>query len=129
MQGRFVVGIMLLPLLVAAGGHDHGCGGGGAPTEAACDPSLTWENFGQSFMSKYCIACHAEQRTGGGRRGAPADHNYDTEAGVFADPDHVALAAGAGPLIVNDSMPPYGPEPTREEREQLAAWLACATEE
>ena len=119
--------VVLVGSLLFLMGHDHGgCGGGGgAPTEATCDPRLTWDNFGADFTRKYCTKCHATTVDGGERRGAPGDHNYDTREGFAQDLDHVDAAAAFGPAAENDSMPPYGPSPTQLEREQLGQWVAC----
>lgn len=119
---RIVLGLVLLATLM---GHDHGCGNDGAPTEASCDPRLRWDNFGHDFVTRYCTSCHSSEPQGGHRRGAPPDHNYDTQEGVPMDPTHLDIAAAAGPAARNDFMPPYGPMPTLVEREQLGAWLAC----
>ncbi len=122
---RYLLGFAMLALLM---GHDHaGCGGNsdGAATESDCDPRLRWDNFGQDFMTRYCTSCHSSELTGGERRGAPPDHNYDTREGVQEDPTHLDLAAAAGPAAHNEYMPPYGPTPTLAEREDLGRWLAC----
>lgn len=121
---RIVLGFALLLVLM---GHDHGgCGGNeGAPTTSDCDPRLRWDSFGKGFMTTYCTSCHSSELRGGERRGAPPDHDYDTQEGVQVDPTHLDLAAAAGPGAHNDSMPPYGPSPTLAEREQLGRWLAC----
>jgi uncharacterized membrane protein len=120
--------LWIAPLLVFLMGHDHGggCGGdSGTPTESTCDPRLTYDNFGRAFMAAYCTKCHASDVSGGQRRGAPEDHDYDTIEGVQEDPTHVDLASAAGPAGKNTRMPPYGAMPTDLEREQLGQWLAC----
>ena len=119
--------IFLVPMLVLLMGHDHGgCGGAtGSPTEATCDPRLTYDNFGQAFMTTYCTRCHSSEVAGGQRRGAPDDHDYDTREGVQADPTHIELASAMGPAAKNSRMPPYGAMPTDHERELLGQWLAC----
>lgn len=119
--------VLSLCLLAFTMGHDHGgCGSvDGDPTEAACDPRLRWDNFGQSFMDRYCTSCHSSAIHGGNRRGAPPDHNYDSIEGVQKDLDHLDRAAAAGPAADNEAMPPYGPAPTADERAQLGAWIAC----
>ena len=63
--------------------------------------------------------------TGGQRRGAPDDHNFDTQAGVQKDLDHVDEASASGPGAHNTYMPPYGPMPTDDERADLGRWIAC----
>jgi hypothetical protein len=120
-------GTLAMTMLVFLMGHDHGgCGGGdGPPTEASCDPRLRWDNFGSTFMTQYCTTCHSSKVQGGQRRGAPTDHDFDTQDGVQASIDHIDATAGSGPGATNVYMPPYGPTPTTFEREQLASWLAC----
>lgn len=102
----------------------------GPPTEAVCPPNstLTYDNFGETFMTNYCTRCHASTLTGTARQGAPAFHDFDTLEGVMQVADHIDEAAGAGPAAVNEFMPiDDGPKPTLEEREQLAEWIACGT--
>ena len=76
-------------------------------------------------MTRYCTACHSSTVHGGQRRGAPTDHDFDSQAGVQDALDHIDATAGAGPGATNDYMPPYGPTPSAFERAQLAGWLAC----
>lgn len=119
--GRVCLGFVLLVFTM---GHDHGCSSiDGQPSGAGCPPdsTLTYENFGQPFMESYCIHCHASWLQGGGqRRGAPVDHDFDTQLGVQVEIDHIDRAAAG-----SDAMPPYGPRPTADERTELAEWLAC----
>jgi len=123
MLRRGAFGILVLAFTM---GHDHGgCDNPGAPTGAECDPRLRWDNFGADFMARYCTGCHSTQVSGGQRRGAPDDHNFDTQDGVQLDLDHVDAASASGPAAHNTYMPPYGPMPTDFEREQLGQWLAC----
>lgn len=85
----------------------------GTPTGAVCDESLelTWETFGQDFMHAYCVDCHSSYRT----LAAVQDHG-----------DIIDELSGAGPDALNRLMPESGsPQPTTEERELLATWLAC----
>lgn len=81
--------------------------------------TLTWENFGQSFMASYCNRCHSA--ADGDRYGAPDGYDFSTHAGVVAYKDRVFIRAAD----TNDSMPP-GPDtiPSRA-RMKLAEWLAC----
>jgi hypothetical protein len=112
------------------------------PTGAVCpdpDPmTLTWDSFGEQFMTTYCTACHSTELSHSMRNGAPLYHDYDTLAGVLKIPDHVDENAGAGPEAVNTRMPPSRcpsvpggkldrdcPEPTEAERTELAVWVAC----
>jgi len=66
---------------------------------------------------------------GDARKGAPADHNFDTFAGIHRFADHIDERAAAGPNAVNTGMPPAEAteKPTEAERRQLGEWLACET--
>jgi hypothetical protein len=113
-----------------------------APTETVCpdpDPmTLTWDNFGQSFMATYCTLCHSSTLARAQRNGAPVFHDYDTLDGVLRIPDHVDEVAGAGPASHNNAMPPSEcpsmpggsldrdcKKPSEAERTNLAQWIAC----
>lgn len=130
--------ILLFALLTA-------CGPSPTPTGTVCpdpDPmTLTWENFGQPFMTKYCTWCHESDLPRSQRNGAPLYHDFDTLLGVLETPDHIDEQAGAGPDATNEFMPPDRcPSipggsldtdcaiPTKEERRQLAEWIACERE-
>jgi hypothetical protein len=110
-------------------GHDHDTGEGefGPPTESVCPEgsTLTWENFGNTFMQTYCTRCHASTLTGADRQGAPLYHDFDSLQGVLAVADHVDRKAAAGPAATNELMPISAPTPTLEERQKLGEWLAC----
>ena len=113
------------------------------PTGATCtDPSLTYASFGRAFMDKYCINCHHHCLKISQRNGAPLFHDFDYAEGATGPWDHIDQQAGWGPKAHNDFMPGYGtggqcpsqlggaldepcPEPTDEERTQLATWMAC----
>jgi hypothetical protein len=112
------------------------------PTMAVCpdpDPgTLTWDNFGQKFMSDFCTDCHASALVHSQRNGAPLYHDYDTLTGVLEIPDHIDQWAGAGPAATNTVMPPSScpstpggslnrdcPQPTEQQRMDLSVWLAC----
>ncbi len=112
------------------------------PTGAVCpdpDPmSLTWDSFGDHFMTTYCTSCHDSTLTHAQRNGAPLYHDYDMLSGVLETVDHVDEYAGAGPKASNSDMPPSRcpsvpggsldrdcPQPTEDERTQLSVWLAC----
>lgn len=101
----------------------------GPPTESVCPPpaeqTLTWENFGQPFMTDYCTDCHDSKKRGADRNGAPSFHDFDSVYGVRAVWEHVDETSAAGPAAVNDGMPEDDPKPTLEERYKLGEWLAC----
>lgn len=99
----------------------------GASSGAVCPDGgsdLTYDNFGKDFFSAYCVSCHASTLTGAARVGAPANHDFDTLAGIRAQIDHIDETTAAGPSATNTSMPPSG-GPTEAERTKLGEWLAC----
>jgi hypothetical protein len=116
--------LALASLLVVTGCEDSIWG---PPTESTCpeDSQLTYENFGQPFMTKYCTRCHDSAKTGAARHGAPSFHDFDTLFGVLAVADHIDETAAAGPAAVNEGMPEDGLKPTSIERRRLGEWLAC----
>jgi hypothetical protein len=118
------------------------CGSSPAPTGAVCpdpDPmTLTYDNFGRDFMTKYCTWCHASNLPRSQRSGAPLYHDFDSLLGVLQVVDHIDEQAGYGPEAKNQFMPPDRcpttpggsldrdcPKPTAQERTNLAVWLAC----
>lgn len=136
MSRTFTRAVFAATLFVCATGHGGGCCGGedeifGPPTQATCPPdsTLTYANFGEPFMTDYCIRCHSSQLEGPARMGAPLFHDFDTYEGIVPVADHIDETAGSGPAATNDSMPLNGPQPSLEEREQLAEWIACGLPE
>src|SRR5678815_3397097 len=118
------------------------CGPRPTPTGTECpdpDPyTLTYDNFGRDFMTRYCIWCHDSTLPRSQRNGAPIYHDYDTLEGVRTTIDHVDEQAGFGPDAENTFMPPDKcpstigggldkscDKPTADERRNLAMWLAC----
>jgi uncharacterized membrane protein len=99
----------------------------GPPTESTCPPAstLTYDNFGKNFMTKYCTRCHSSELTGADRMGAPSFHDFDTIFGIRAVSNHIDETTAAGPAVTNKGMPPDSPSPTLEERTQLGEWIAC----
>ncbi|HEX3763793.1 MAG TPA: hypothetical protein VHW23_34090 [Kofleriaceae bacterium] len=129
---------ILLGLLIA------GCSTSNPPTstKALCptpDPmTLTWDNFGQGFMTEFCTDCHSSTLLHSQRNGAPLYHDYDTLMGVLEIPDHIDQWSGSGPAATNTLMPPSQcpsmpggplnracPQPTEQQRKDLSVWLAC----
>lgn len=112
------------------------------PTGTVCpdpDPmTLTYDNFGQTFMTRYCNQCHNSTLPRSKRNGAPLFHDFDSLIGVLEIPDHIDEQAGWGPKAKNDFMPPPQcpsvpggaldkdcDQPTGEERTNLSLWIAC----
>jgi len=81
--------------------------------------TLTYENFGASFMNAHCQSCHAS--TAVDREGAPGEFIFDTREQVARHADRIFARSAAE----NDSMPPGPDDPPLEERMKLAEWLAC----
>ena len=91
-----------------------------------CPPegtTLTYENFGKTFVDGYCQSCHASAAKD--RKGAPSNFIFDTYDQVVEDKHRIFARAAAD----NDSMPPGPDDPSDAEREQLAEWLACGAPE
>jgi uncharacterized membrane protein len=86
--------------------------------------ALTYANFGRAFFAGYCLRCHSAAITGA-LRNAPLDRNFDGLDSIRMLARLIDQQAGAGPLAVHDVMPPDPPSPTFDQRQQLAAWLAC----
>ena len=99
-------------------------------------------NFGKTFMDSYCINCHQVALVRSQRNGAPLYHDFDSLTGVVEVINHIDEQSGFGPNAHNTLMPGAGtngmcpsepggpldekcPEPTEQERTDLAAWLAC----
>ena len=97
------------------------------PTGAQCPPgsSLTYANFGEPFMTNYCIDCHSSALKGAARHGAPLYHDFDTFVGVMQVANHIDSWTAAGPDAINEIMPEDDPRPSLEERYQLGEWIAC----
>ncbi len=120
------------------------CGAGESPTptETLCpdpDPqTVTYNNFGERFMADYCLQCHLSTLPRSQRNGAPLFHDFDSLLGIVQVSGHIDEQAGVGPAAANHFMPPTRcpsepggtlsidcPQPTDDERRELAAWMAC----
>jgi hypothetical protein len=108
-----LVGVATLGALAAVG-----CGEDGEATGSTCPTTqtLTYESFGQEFMTKHCLACHSA--TG------PESPKFDTLEQIQANLSAIDKAAAAGPNAVNTSMPEGG-SVDEAERRKLGEWLAC----
>lgn len=81
-------------------------------------PVVTWNNFGQAFVTEHCQTCHASSAPD--RYDAPEGVTFDSVEDLQAVADAV-LARATGPEA---DMPPLG-GPSEEERYLLETWLVC----
>jgi len=121
-------GSLLSALFVTMVTAVPGCEEGeGQASGAVCKEgsTLSWDSFGQKFMTDYCTRCHTSSLAGAARKGAPSDHNFETAALVRQEIEHIDWESAAGPDSVNTEMPIGAPTPTEAERLLLGEWLAC----
>lgn len=105
----------VLPLVLAS------CSSGPTLEEASCPPggtTLTYENFGKSFLDTHCQGCHGGARD---RKGAPSGYSFSTRAEAHEFRDRIFARAA----MSNTTMPPGPDDPPRAERDKLGEWLAC----
>ena len=96
-------------LLMAAGCSSSS----GQSTGATCDSSLTYENFGQGFMSANCTRCHDRDRP-----------SLTTVESIRTNRNEIDRQAGSGPSATNTAMP-QDKDISTADRKKLASWLAC----
>ena len=99
----------------------------GPSTEAICPTTqtVTYANFGQALMQKYCLNCHSEKLGETMRQAAPLNVNFDTVHMVRHHTMLIDKTTAFGPRAMNKNMPPAEPAPTDDERRKLGEWLAC----
>jgi hypothetical protein len=102
--------LLAIALLAAA------CTSSGTPTQSTCptDSTLTYVNFGQSFLASNCLECHTT-------RDRPV---LTTQADVLANLTLIDEQAAAGPAATNTNMP-QDASMSVDERTLLGEWLAC----
>ena len=106
--------LLLLLLACTSDGDDSG----GADALCQDAPVVTWDYWGQGFLTESCQSCHAS--TSADRNGAPTDVSFDTEADVWTHRDAI-LAAATG---TEPRMPPRGGV-SDDDRQLLTIWLTC----
>jgi uncharacterized membrane protein len=107
--------LLLLPLLACGDKDDGDDTAAGLCADA---PVVTWDNFGEGFLTENCQSCHSADTAD--RHGAPEDVNFDTEEEALDQADRIlARAATASP-----TMPPAGGT-QEEDRTLLTLWLTC----
>ena len=81
-------------------------------------PTVTYETFGEGFMSENCQSCHAS--TSPNRYGAPEDIYFDTHEDIINQAATIlAVTTGEAP-----TMPPAGGV-DEQKRELVEIWLSC----
>lgn len=92
------------------------------PTSLTCPTgtTLSYENFGETFLRRYCTSCHSQHVPGDKRAGAPAGADFDTpEAVLLWRAPIIARATGEAA-----TMPP-GFKASASDQAALAEWLGC----
>jgi uncharacterized membrane protein len=87
-----------------------------------CPPqgtTLTYASFGRAFIDTSCNTCHATDAPT--RHGAPESFHFETLDDIRRHADRIFVRAAA----TNTSMPPGPNDPSPEDRDKLAEWLAC----
>lgn len=93
----------------------------GVQTCDATTPLVTWETFGEGFVTTHCKGCHAS--TAIDRQGAPAVVILDTREDALDWKSAILYNAAS----LEPSMPPNG-GPVDEDRQLLSIWLTCFPE-
>jgi hypothetical protein len=111
------------PLVLLVALFAMGCASGGDTADIDCDrdPPLTYDSWGEGFVSKHCTGCHGSLVTGDQRNGATVGVDLDTYGNVmvFAERFEARVLDPDWP-----EMPPGG-GPTEEELQMLREWLTC----
>lgn len=104
-------GLALIGLVALA------CEGPETLDDRPCTPrgaALTYDGFGRGFFARWCVTCHG---AGEGK----SSRSFTTLESIRAARARIFVNAAAD----NTAMPPGPDDPPRDEREQLADWLAC----
>ncbi len=102
---------LLLAAALAACGNDRAFDCGTSP--------LTYQTFGEPFMTSWCRGCHSAELYPTMRQDAPLDVNLDTLDEVRSRKQKIFELT-----VEAEMMPPRG-GPSDEERELLRDWLKC----
>jgi uncharacterized membrane protein len=78
---------------------------------------ITYESHVREILERHCTRCHAADRQGLARQGAPADVDLDSYENA------VEHAERANVRIQSDTMPPGGGELDDRERALFQAWI------
>ncbi|MED5374103.1 MAG: hypothetical protein VX899_24010 [Myxococcota bacterium] len=85
------------------------------------DPALSYHNFGEPFLERYCTSCHGSLLEPSRRFGAPVGVDLDTYADAVLWTERIQ-ARTLDPEL--PEMPPGG-GPTALELERLQEWVDC----
>ena len=99
-----------------------GCGASDDTAVFDCDrtPPLSWENFGEGFMSTHCEGCHSALVPVDLREGAPVGVDFNSYSDVLQWVERIELRS----VDPDAGMPPGG-GPSEAERTILHEWLVC----
>ena len=99
------------------------CGSESEPQAECGDevPLVSWETFGEGFLTTYCQGCHAADSLD--RQKAPETIVFDTEEDALANKAGILAAAASDA----PTMPPNG-GPGDADRDKLDIWLTCFAE-
>ena len=103
-------------MLTACGGEE----GSDSAEVGLCDdaPVVTWDNFGDGFVTENCQTCHAS--TTEDRNGAPDSVTFDTREETLSHAGSIlTVVAGDTP-----TMPPQGGV-SEDDRLLVSYWLTC----
>jgi uncharacterized membrane protein len=93
--------------------------------ECTHEPPLSYENFGQEFLTTHCVGCHSSLYTTEERReGAPIGVDFDTYERVLQWATQMEVATTG----VEPTMPPGG-GPGADEIVLFTEWLHCQVAE
>ncbi|MDB4956059.1 MAG: hypothetical protein JWO36_3628 [Myxococcales bacterium] len=116
---------LVIAIALAGCGTDYAStnadGGAASADAASCASSyLTYESFGQPFVTNWCRGCHSVNLPDDMRQMAPNNINFDTLADVHTWSQRIAIRATLNPA----TMPPKGGPPD-SDRALLAVWIGC----
>lgn len=100
----------------------------GSELEAEIDcsdqPLITYQAFGQGFVSGYCGGCHGGEVTGDARQGTPPATVFDTEQEVqmWADRIYARVLPGGDSELT--PMPPAGGV-VQADIDRFRVWMVC----
>lgn len=100
---------MLLLLVIGACTNQAAESTGIQAVSCAEDSDLTWDNFGETFMSENCLSCHDGKES----------PNLSTQARVQANASQILQKA------VYTTAMPQDDDLDLEVRKLLGEWLAC----